>query len=89
MLLTIVAIWAIVIPLAILAVSWQVAKLRDERALRAADRSVPEPRSSVDRVVGMPACAVPAARPRRTLTRRVCPERPARRGTPLARLPRP
>ena len=76
MLLTIVAIWAIVIPLAVLGISWQVAKLRDERALRAVRRSVPELRPGAMRAAGVPACAVPAARPRRTLTRRVCPELP-------------
>jgi hypothetical protein len=76
MLLTIVAIWAIVIPLAVLAISWQVANLRDQRALRAAKRSVLELRPSAVGVAGLPACAVPAARPRRTITRRVCPARP-------------
>jgi hypothetical protein len=76
MLLTVVAIWAIVIPLAVLAISWQVANLRDERALRALERSTPEPRPGAAPASGAPACAVPAARPRRTLTRRVCPERP-------------
>ncbi len=76
MLLTIVAIWAIVIPLAVLGISWQVANLRDERASRAAKRSAPEHRASAVRAAGAPICAVPAARPRRTLTRRVCPERP-------------
>ena len=76
MLLTIVAIWAIVIPLAVLGISWQVTKLRDERVLRAVRRSAPELRSGAMRDTGVPACAVPAARPRRTLTRRVCPELP-------------
>lgn len=76
MLLTVVAIWAIVIPLAVLAISWQVANLRDARALRAVERSVAEPRPGAARASVPPACAVPAARPRRTLTRRVCPERP-------------
>ncbi len=80
MLLTVVAIWAIVIPLAVLAISWQVANLRDERALRVLERSVPEPRPGAARASGTPACAVPAARPRRTLTRRVCPEPPCGAG---------
>jgi hypothetical protein len=69
MLLTIVAIWAIVIPLAILGVSWQTARLRDARASLAAGRRAP-PRTS------QAACARRGARPRRTITRRVCPELP-------------
>ena len=44
MLMTIVAIWAIVIPLAVLAVSWQAARLREDAASQTADRSVPPPR---------------------------------------------
>ena len=74
MLLTIVAIWAIVVPLAVLGISWQVANLRDERALRAAKRAARQPRPGAARAASVPACAVPAARPRRTTTRRVCPE---------------
>lgn len=76
MLLTIVSIWAIVIPVAILGVSWQAAKIRDARASQNASGSVPELGRGTSRGGGVPACAVPAARPRRTLTRRVCPERP-------------
>jgi hypothetical protein len=73
MLLTIVAIWAILIPLAILAISWQSARLREARGSQTTDRSVPRPAS---RAGSLPACAVRAARPRRTITRRVCPELP-------------
>ena len=73
MLLTIVAIWAIVIPLAILGVSWQAARLREARvaptAKRSASRVVSQPGT-------LPVCARRAARPRRTITRRVCPELP-------------
>jgi hypothetical protein len=76
MLLTIIAIWAIVLPLAVLGISWQIAKLREERALQTTGRSVTELRRDTPRAGGVPACAVPAARPRRTLTRRVCPELP-------------
>jgi hypothetical protein len=73
MLLTIVAIWAVVIPLAILGVSWQTARLREARAaLTAASRA---PRSAVH-AGSLPGCARRAPRPRRTITRRVCPELP-------------
>lgn len=74
MLLAIVAIWAIVIPVAILAVSWQAANLREERALRAAARSIETHHRAAPPVGGRAACTVRAARPRRTITRRVCPE---------------
>jgi hypothetical protein len=73
MLLTIVAIWAIVIPLAILGVSWQTARLRDARASLAAGRRAQQPTSQAG---SLPACARRGARPRRTITRRVCPELP-------------
>jgi hypothetical protein len=76
MLLTIVSIWAIVIPVAILGVSWQAAKIRDARASQTAGRPVPELGRGTSPAGGVPVCAVPGARPRRTLTRRVCPERP-------------
>jgi hypothetical protein len=76
MLLTIVGIWAIVIPLAVLGISWQLANLRDERAPRAVKRSDSELGPGAARAAAVPACAAGAARPRRTLTRRVCPERP-------------
>lgn len=72
MLLTIVATWAIVIPLAILGVSWQITRPRHTRASRAAHA----PRPGASRSGAVPRCAVPAARPRRTITRRVCPELP-------------
>ena len=64
MLVTIVAIWAVVIPLVILGVSWQAANRRDARAAQALGRSVPAPRQP-----GVPACvarAVPQGR-RRTV----------------------
>ena len=73
MLLTIVAIWAIVIPLSILGVSWQGARMRDARLAPAAGRRAPRPSSQAG---SLPACARRAARPRRTITRRVCPELP-------------
>jgi len=73
MLLTIVAIWAIVIPLAVLGVSWKAADMRDVRAAEAATRSLHNRLVSAD---GNPRCAVPATRPRRTITRRACHERP-------------
>jgi len=73
MLLTIVAIWAVVIPLAILGISWQTARLREARASLSAQRRAPRPTSPAG---SLPACARRAARPRRTITRRVCPESP-------------
>ena len=68
MLLTIVAIWAVVIPLVILGVSWA-ANRRDARAAQAWGRSVPTHRQP-----GVPACVARAPRPSRTTTRRVCPQ---------------
>ena len=62
--LTIVAIWAIVIPLVILGVSWQITRPR------------PTAVSQVAQPPALPRCAVPAWRPRRTTTRRVCPAQP-------------
>jgi hypothetical protein len=76
MLLTIVVMWAIVLPLAILGITWQAAKIRDERVARTAGRSLPELGRASSPAGSVPACAVVAARPRRTITRRVCPERP-------------
>ena len=72
MLLTVVAIWAIVIPLAVLGVSWHAARLRETRTAATTDRwaSPATPRAGA-----LPACARRAVRPRRTITRRVCPER--------------
>jgi hypothetical protein len=69
MLVTIVAIWAVVIPIVILGVSWQAANRRDARAAEARGRSVPTHRQPV-----VPACVARAARPSRTTTRRVCPQ---------------
>jgi hypothetical protein len=77
MLLTIVAIWALVIPLVVLAVSWQLAAIREARDVQATEAS-PSGLHRVDRAV--PRCAVPATRPRRTTTRRVCPEQLRRVG---------
>ena len=76
MLLAIVAMWALVLPLAILGITWQAAKIRNERVARTAGRSVPQFGRASSRAGGVPACAVSAARPRRTITRRVCPELP-------------
>jgi hypothetical protein len=67
MILTIVAIWAVVIPVVILAVSWQITRPRPTHATHTAHHG----RS-------LPPCALPAARPRRTVTRRACPELPRR-----------
>jgi hypothetical protein len=75
MLLTIVAIWAVVIPLAVLGISWQMAKLREASPSQTADRMVPELGRTTS-PANVPECAVPTARPRRTVTRRVCPELP-------------
>jgi hypothetical protein len=77
MLLTIVSIWAIVFPLVVLATSWQLANLRDARGSRPSERSAAELRGAER---AMPPCVVPAVRPRRTITRRVCPEQPCRAG---------
>lgn len=76
MLLTIVAIWAIVIPLLVVGVASKVAKpLQTEGSL-----IVSQPVSKHHRATpggdAAPRCAIPAARPRRTITRRVCPEHP-------------
>jgi hypothetical protein len=68
--MTIVAIWAVVIPLVILGVSWQAADRRDARAAQAGGRSVPTRRQP-----DVPACVARAARPSRATTRRVCPQR--------------
>jgi hypothetical protein len=76
MLLTIVVIWAIVIPVVFLAASWQLANIRDARDLQATGASASRQRSDP----GVPRCAVPSAHPRRTTTRRVCPEQPRRVG---------
>ena len=76
MLLTIVAIWAIVTPIAVLAVSSRAAALREARASQTAERSVPELRRETLRAGTVPACAVRPLRPRVTITRRVCPELP-------------
>ena len=80
MLLTIVAIWAIVLPLAILAVSWQTARLREARASQTARPLGPAPTSHAG---SLPACAAPrrAAAPDRHASR--LPGVPARRGAPL------
>jgi hypothetical protein len=74
MLLTIVAIWAVVLPIAILAISWHAANVREARGSQTTDRSTPELRRSTAPAAFLPACAVRTARPRRTITRRVCPE---------------
>ena len=77
MLLTLVAIWAIVLPVTILAVSWQAARLRDVRRL--ADRGPLGPPPGVaSRIAAR--LRPRAARPRRTVTRRVCPEFPRSAG---------
>jgi hypothetical protein len=70
MLLTIVAMWAVVIPLAILGVSWQAARRREARV------SLTDAPRQTTPAGSLPVCARRAARPRRTITRRVCPELP-------------
>jgi hypothetical protein len=77
MLLTMVAIWAIVLPVAVLAISWQAARRREVRSSQNADRSAPRMTSPAG---SLPACAVRAVRSRRTVTRRVCPELPRSAG---------
>jgi hypothetical protein len=77
MLVTIIAVWAIVLPLTILAASWQAARLREDRGRLTAASSVPAPASHAG---SLPDCARRAARPRRTLSRRVCPELPGDAG---------
>jgi hypothetical protein len=76
MLLTIVAIWAIVIPVAVLGLSLRLAKAREMGGLPTAARSASEHRSGTSGAAVVPRCAVPRTRPRRTTMRRVCPEQP-------------
>ncbi len=77
MLMTIIAIWGIILPLTILAVSWQAARVREERGLQTAGHSVPRLASPAG---SLPACTHRPARPRRTVTRRVCPQFPRSSG---------
>lgn len=76
MFLTIVAIWAIVIPLLVLGVTLNVAKPCEAEGSLIVSRPV----SNYDRATpsggAVPRCALPAPRPRRTTTRRVCPAQP-------------
>jgi hypothetical protein len=71
--LTIVAIWAIVIPVLILAISWQITKPRPNGSRQIAQGPASMLRGEASRSGVAPGCAVPAARPRRTITRRLCP----------------
>jgi hypothetical protein len=68
MIWTIVAIWAVVIPVIVLLLTWDAARRREARAAQARRRSLPTHRQS-----GVPACVVRATRPSRTTTRRICP----------------
>jgi hypothetical protein len=77
--LAIIAIWAIIIPLVILAVCWDSAKRREARATQAARRA-----RCLLCPGGVPKCAMRPRRPRRTITRRVCPELPRTRRRPAS-----
>jgi hypothetical protein len=72
--LAIIAIWSIVIPLVVLAVCWESAKRREARAAKAGKRSA----------ASLPRCATRTPRPRRTVTRRRCPELPRTRRRPAS-----
>jgi hypothetical protein len=74
--LAIIAIWAIIIPLVVLAVSWESANRREARAAQAHDRSGTKQ--------SPPRCVIRASRPRRTVTRRHCPELPRTRRRPAS-----
>jgi hypothetical protein len=76
MLLTIITFWAIIIPVAVLAFSWEAARRRESGAARAHARSVAEEHRRPSHTGTTPACAMRPVRPRRTVTRRVCPEHP-------------
>jgi hypothetical protein len=68
MLLAIVAIWAVVIPVSVLLVSWDAARRRQARAAQPRRVSLASHRQP-----GVPACVARPARPSRTTTRRICP----------------
>ena len=74
MLLIIITFWAVIIPVAVLAFSWEAAKRREAGAARAHARSVPEGHRVRSPSEAIPPCATRPVRPRRTVTRRVCPE---------------
>ncbi len=74
--LTIVAIWAIVIPLVIVAVGWQITKPRPSGSRHIAEGPASLLRREASQSAVLPPCAVPAAHPRRTTLRRVCSELP-------------
>ncbi len=74
MLLTIITVWAVIIPVAVLAFSWQAAKRREAGAARAHARAAAEDYRVLSPRGATPPCASRPARPRRTVTRRVCPE---------------
>jgi hypothetical protein len=74
MLLTIIVVWAIAIPSVVLAFSLRVAEVRETERPETASWSTSEPGREASRASAVPRCAAPAARPRRTTTRRVCPE---------------
>jgi hypothetical protein len=76
MLLTIITVWVIIIPVAVLAFSWEAAKRRDAGAARAHARSVVDEHRRPSLTGPIPPCATRPVRPRRTVTRRVCPEHP-------------
>ena len=68
MIWTIVAIWAVVIPVVALLISWDAARRREARAELGRRRLLPNHHQSA-----VPACVVRAVRPSRTATRRICP----------------
>jgi hypothetical protein len=74
MLLTIITFWAIIIPVAVLAFTWEAAKRREAGAARAHARSAAEEHRVLSPSGAIPPCATRPMRPRRTVTRRVCPE---------------
>ncbi|MGZ4299930.1 MAG: hypothetical protein ACXVVK_23080 [Solirubrobacteraceae bacterium] len=79
MLLTIIAIWAIVIPLVVLAISWEAANRREARTAQGSGRT-----GAKRLPAGMPRCTRRALRPRRTITRRVCPQHSRARRRPAS-----
>jgi hypothetical protein len=74
--LAIIAIWAIIIPLVVLAISWESANRRQARAAQAKRRTGAKHLS--------PRCVLRTTRPRRTVTRRRCPELPRTRRRPAS-----
>ena len=76
MLLIIITVWAIIIPVAVLAFSWEAARRREAGAARNPASAAAEDHGVVSPTGAISPCATRPARPRRTLTRRVCRENP-------------